>query len=200
MGRFTRKLETKGMKMLLSDKGVKEKAYAKSLVKLNEAKKELLSEFENHPVTREIAAGPDASNISRTVVGQGNLFTFIGFDEGYDPIAPVYQLLDQGTRLMKTGAKTTRRGKRNVLVYHMVSMPNKKRLMAVSPMPWEPGSWLFRIERGISGLGYYIYKNYIRASRSGRAIQSKYKVDNSLFKRTKYMSTILNNFQRRLKV
>ena len=199
MGRFSKKLEAKGMRMLLSGKGIKEKAYARSLIKFNKAKEDLLSEFENHPVTREIAGGVDASNLTKTITGQGNLFTFIGFNEGYDPIAPVYTLLNLGTSLRKSGARVVRRGK-NAYVYHIINMPSQRQLISVSPMPWEPGSWLFKIERGISGLGYYIYKNYIRASRSGRGIQSEYKVANSIFNRTKYMTTILNNFQKRVKI
>ena len=36
-----------------------------------------------------------------------------------------------------------------------------EQLAAISRMPWEPGSWLFKIEKGMSGLGHYIYQKYI---------------------------------------
>ena len=46
--------------------------------KFEEIKKEMIQDFESHSVTREIEAGPGASNISSTL-SRGNSFSFIGF-------------------------------------------------------------------------------------------------------------------------
>ena len=48
-------------------------------------KKELISDFNRHPVTVEIEAGPRASNTSGTLGGYGNLFSYIGFNESDRP-------------------------------------------------------------------------------------------------------------------
>ena len=57
-------------------------------------KREMILEFMNHPVTREILGGPNASNESGTLDGYGNLFSFIGFNEGEDPIEIILDLLN----------------------------------------------------------------------------------------------------------
>jgi len=54
----------------------------------------MISEFLNHPITVEIKTGPYAENISGTLNGYGNLFSFIGFSDGDDPINPIEGLLN----------------------------------------------------------------------------------------------------------
>ena len=41
--------------------------------------RQMLREFDSHPVTTEISSGPKAGNTSNTLSGRGNLFSFIGF-------------------------------------------------------------------------------------------------------------------------
>ena len=52
-------------------------------------KRNLINEFESHPVTVEISGGVNAKNSSGTLGGKGNLFRFIGFEAGSDPISPI---------------------------------------------------------------------------------------------------------------
>jgi hypothetical protein len=193
MGRYTKILKNKAMKKLTSDKKIRDIAYQRSLAKVEKHKKELIEDFENHPVTRELEAGSTAKNISGTVTGGGNLFSFIGFHDGSDPVSSVSALLNAGVSMSKKPKIT--KGKNRVYYQYKVRVPNKNELASVSKMPWEPGSWLFRIEKGISGLGHYIYKNYISSSRSGTGIQAdgKYR-KGAVFKKTRYMSAILRTF------
>jgi hypothetical protein len=65
---------------------IKSMIYPVVEAKINAAQKEMIEEFQNHPVTREISAGENASNSSGLLGGYGNLFSFIGFDQGSDPI------------------------------------------------------------------------------------------------------------------
>jgi hypothetical protein len=65
-------------------------------------------------------------------------------------------------------------------------------------MPWEGGrSWLLDIERGISGLGAFLYGRF-SSSRSGGGIQSKYNYSNRRFQNIKYFSEMYSKFLRRL--
>tara|TARA_Y100000310_G_scaffold305099_2_gene344907 strand:- start:507 stop:1112 length:606 start_codon:yes stop_codon:yes gene_type:complete len=196
MGRFTKILRNKGIKNLSSNREVHQQVYKKSKEIFETSKRKMLEDFKRHPVTKEIEGGPEASNTSNTIIGQGNLYSFIGFQDGANPIRPVYHMLHLGTKLISRNPRVIKKTKDKVYLGFRVSVPSEKSLASVSRMPWEPGSWLFRIERGISGLGYYIYEKYIKASRSGTGIQADGKVRHSTFKRTSYISAILKTFKK----
>jgi hypothetical protein len=168
---------------------------------LDRAKNIAIKEFNNHPVTRELRGGPEAQNVSNTLGGRGNLFSFIGFMSNDDPTRIVERaILD--SRLNRTPS-IRRVGKSSTFtVTFVATVPSKKQLEAITPMPFEKGrSWLTGIERGISGLSYYIYNKVkgIKGSRSGKAIQSKHPYMSGLrYKPTSYISPILNNLRKRL--
>ena len=62
--------------------------------KFKKIKNELIKEFLSDPVTIEILQGARGSNISGTLGGVSNLFAFIGFDSGEQPISPILQSLE----------------------------------------------------------------------------------------------------------
>jgi hypothetical protein len=150
-------------------------------------------DFESHPVTQELDGGENASNISGTLGGYGNLFSFLGFNQGTNPTAPVKFLiqritLDRNIQATGNGFKVR------------VNVPSKEEFGAVSRLPFEGGrSWLLDIERGISGLGAYLYGRFA-GSRSGTGIQSKYNYSNKRFRNVKYFSGMYTKFLRRLGV
>ena len=77
-------------------------------MKFEQIKREMIKEFLNHPVTKEIKEGPQAQNISNTLGGYGNLFSYNGFYEGEDPVEPVLEEFEKSTivfsRLVDGGA------------------------------------------------------------------------------------------------
>lgn len=149
------------------------------------------ADFESHPVTQELEGEESASNISGTLGGYGNLFSFLGFNKGANPTTPVKLLIQ--TILLDRNVKTTSDG-----FQIKVNIPSKEEFAAVSRLPWEGGrSWLIDMERGISGLGYFLYGRF-NASRSGGGIQSRYKYSNRTFRPVKYFSQMYNKFIRRL--
>lgn len=149
------------------------------------------ADFESHPVTQELEGGENASNISGTLGGYGNLFSFLGFNKGASPTTPVKLLIQK--ILLDRNIKTTSNG-----LQIKVNIPSKEEFAAVSRLPWEGGrSWLLDMERGISGLGSFLYGRF-NASRSGGGIQSRYKYSNRAFRPVKYFSQMYNNFIRRL--
>lgn len=148
-------------------------------------------DFESHPVTQELDGGENASNISGTLGGYGNLFSFLGFNQGANPTAPVKFLIQRIT--LDRNIQATGNGFRV-----RVNVPSKDDFGAVSRLPFEGGrSWLLDIERGISGLGAYLYGRFA-SSRSGTGIQSKYKYSNKRFQNVKYFSGMYTKFLRRL--
>ena len=62
-------------------------------------KQEMMQEFSSHPVTIELS-DENSSNISSTLGGYGNLFGFIGFSKGSDPIGPVEDRLRELVSLL----------------------------------------------------------------------------------------------------
>ena len=156
----------------------------------------MISEFNSHPITRELNGGEGARNSSGSLTGYGNLFTFIGFPIASDPVSPVRNFLISYVNL-KVGAPLPR-GKR-IHVPITVKIPAMNLFYEVARMPWQTGrSWVHGIETGISGFGHYMYLAS-RASRSGRGIQTKYQVRAGNFKPTPYMSEIFVKFISRMR-
>jgi hypothetical protein len=163
---------------------------------VEEAQNNFIEEFKEHPITKEIEDGPEASNSSGTLNGQGNLFSFIGFEKGSNPIGPVSNFLKNAFQVKKLKTKIN---KSKIIINYKVSYPTQKELDSLTPMPWEPGnSWLINIEKGISGFSNYINKRFSK-SRSGTGVQSQENVRSSNFKPTKYVSEIVSNFLKSVK-
>lgn len=175
-------------------------------------KMQMVDEFLNHPVTTEIKNGVDASNTSNTLGGYGNLYTFIGFPDNYDPIKPIQD------RLLETTLQFI--GYSKGIFKFTTTEPSREEIFSmtkISDFRSEISggrSWVDGIETGLSGLGYYLYQKGkdISGSRSGPAIQLKggkksssafggestggaISLQRSRYKRTPYISTILKNFR-----
>ena len=170
------------------------KQEAKQLVKkeIEAIHKQFLKSFDSHPVTLEIEGGAMATNISKTLGGIGNLFTYIGFEAGSNPIAPLRRLLEF--------YQIHFHPRKNYMSVR-IEVPTKEEVFAATPMPWATGrSWARGIERGLSGLGQYLVKSKrIGRSRSGYAIEVKNKVRPGRFTNVPYMSSLLNDYNKKLK-
>ena len=170
------------------------KAYQKTIfLKFDTIKSQMIAEFENHPVTAEIKEGPEAKNTSGTLNGYGNLFSYIGFEDGDDATSPVVELLKQTTLQF---SKLTNEGP----VWN-IFMPAKNDVWDVTPMPWAVGrSWAKGIESGISGLGHYLYtqRKNLANSRSGTAVQSSSNIRSGMrFSNVKYITELLNKYEKK---
>lgn len=155
-------------------------------------KNEFINQFDKHPVTREIEAGHSSSNISNTLGGKGNLFSFIGFEKNDKPTEVIRNLLNSKTHITKI--LTKKDGSFSTFAQY----PMLPEIYAVTPMPWAPGrSWAEGIERGISGLGYYMNKPG-KNSRSGKGLQSNSLIRNLSFAARPYMSEIIRWFQNQI--
>jgi hypothetical protein len=171
---------------------IKKLAYNKAYGIFYNAKRMMLKEFDRHPVTQEIEAGPRAVNISNTLDGYGNLFSFIGFEAGENPTDKLRNLLEVATQFRQT---IYRQG----VWYFKISLPDKGAIENVTQMPWEKGnSWAYGVETFISGLSNYMYKKW-SGSRSGMGFQLPYENwEDIAFTSRPYISEILNNFRERV--
>lgn len=157
------------------------------IVAFDKIKQEMLEEFLAHPVSIEIEGGPDAENSSGTLDGYGNLFSFIGFNEGDSPLEPIVETL-QSTRI-----ELSRETDTGFLM--KIFVPSKEDIFSVTPMPWASGrSWSEGIERGISGFGRYLNTDSVNSSRSGGGIEVQSVIRRGKFKNTPYISALINKY------
>lgn len=171
---------------------VKRAAYNKAYGIFRSAKRAMIAEFDRHPITQEIEAGPTAMNISGTLGGYGNLFSFIGFHDGDRPTEPLRWLLET--------VSIEQTVYRNRKWYFRIRVPNEGDVADVTPMPWEVGnSWALAVEHYISGLSHYMYKRS-EASRSGMGIQlpDENWGEDLPFEGKEYITEILKNFRERI--
>jgi len=160
---------------------------------VDKSKDEMVNEFLNHPVTKEIDNGPEASNISSTLGGQGNLFSYIGFEEGSEPTESVKEILENSVKV-STRPEISVNGK-NIKINFPVSGPTISEIESETPMPFEGGkSWVSGVEKGISGFSYYVFRKFIKNSRSSTGIQTEPQVRTGSFKPSPYLSVILKKF------
>ena len=153
------------------------------------ATRQLIAQFDQHEVTRELKGGPTASNVSNTLGGQGNLHGFIGFEATDRPIDPLRALIVENIKII--GKRTSRK---NLTFSLEINVPTADEIAAVTPIPWAPGlSWAEGIEKGISGLGNYLVKKTGK-SRSGQGIQVDVQVRSATFNTTNYLTTLLKDF------
>jgi len=153
-----------------------------------------LVEIENHPVSEEISEGPAAENISRTLDGEGNLFSFIGFERAERPIEKIKTLIKNNTFIKHKDTK-------NGIFSFTVFTPSPEEIYQETPMPFEGGkSWAKGIERGISGFSNYLYGLIFQQSRSGRAIQAENRIRKSNFRPTSYFNKLYKDFLENFKL
>lgn len=158
----------------------------------NQIRQEMLDEFTNHPITQEIDMGPKLGWNSPFLDGQGDLFSFIGFNKDDNPTEPIKKML-KGLRFYTVFSKGLDHK------FEVRFFPTMDDISKVTPMPWAEGrSWAKGIESGISGLGSYlnIETKYDPPNfRSTAGIQTKNKVRGGQFRPTKYLSDILNRYR-----
>ena len=148
---------------------------AKATREFEKIKAKMMEEFETHPVTIEIRSGPDSDNTSGTLGGYGNLFSFIGFPSGDNPMEQVRQMLES-TQLKYINIS------RHGVVSMITTEPSRDQLFEATKMSdfrnaLEGGrSWLDGIETGLSGLGSFLFREEglnTTESRSGTGLQLK---------------------------
>jgi hypothetical protein len=89
------------------------------------AKNAMLRQFNEHPITEEIESGRNAINLSGTLDGYGNLFSFIGFPSDERPVADLRALLQDSVTFRQTIF-------RDMTFYFRVSVPDRQDVEAAS--------------------------------------------------------------------
>lgn len=176
------------------EENLREKAIRVAETHFHDAKQEFLDSFANDPVSLEIRQGPGLAE-SPTMGIAGNLFGFLGFQEGTTPIQDLYQFLD---RSIKLNHRPTYNRATQTYSFQ-VTTPSKEDIEQVTPMEWGTGrSWVFAIESGISGINHYLFTRLAETSRSTAGIQVKATLNAGGFTARSYLSPLLNFLKKSL--
>lgn len=162
--------------------------------RFNRSKKLFFRDFLNHKVTKEIQKGPESGNSSGLLGGKGNLFSFFGFNEGEDPIGDLSLYLN--------GLFDFRRDYyRGQEWSFRINFPDEEQaahyVIGKHGADYTTESWIEGVEKGYSGLNYYL--RYSGKGRSSGGLQSKTPVRELSFTTTKYFSEIVDNFKRNIR-
>ena len=161
---------------------------------IEKAQNTLIKNLLAHPVSREIKSGPKASNSSGTLGGYGNLFSFLGFSSGDDPVTVVKNILSKKI-------KYTVHPKSNGRFLITVLTPKEQEIFEATPMPWASSfSWAEGIEKGVSNAAAYLFNpRGFANSTSGTGLQSQNNVSGVSFKNTPYITKLIKEFKQDLR-
>ena len=166
--------------------------YQRALHSLVEGRFDLLksiaiSQFDSHPVTVELTGGANSPNISSTLNGYGNLYSFLGFTS--DPIPPLRQAIEAMCRME---SKMTPNGKDLTFSFQV---PDYSDLASVGILPWAfGGSWMEGIEKGIPNAFSFLYDERGN-SRSGGGIQVETRLRDADFSPIPYLTPIFSELK-----
>lgn len=155
----------------------------------------LLKEFKDDPISEEIAGGIDAPDSKFLSDVKGTLFSFIGFVASTSPILDVLQYLKAQIKITKNISYKIK-GRDKLSMSIIAKIPSKDDLAGLTSIPWDTGSWLFRISTGISGLSYYISR--MLAGRSLGGVQTRKPLRSATFKKQPYFIKMYKDFVKRL--
>lgn len=191
---------------ILSNGNVQDEIEKYAKEQFESQKGKAMEEFDSHPVTKELT-DPEGGNISMTLGGYGDLFGFIGFEAGFDPIDPVRAALKsklkfKGSNLSIIYPRNSRgqfvSGQRTKELKINFEVPNLDDFNDSAEFQgWNGGrNWVKGIERGISGASNFA--DYPRG-RSGRGVQLKGEIKKFSgpplgFKTRSYITKIVDNF------
>jgi hypothetical protein len=183
----------------------KEFAYKKAYKLFLAAKKKMLQDFDDNLVTKELLAGMDdpfgASNLSGTLSGgDGNLYAFLGFENGKDPISPLRDLLEERTTFRYSTFRNNYRSATGSgdKYYFRIDLPPQEAIESVTQMDWESGnSWCTAIEKGVSNLSFFLSTERgagTESNRSGGGTQIKNTISDFQFQTVEYLTAIFRDF------
>ncbi|MAF24677.1 hypothetical protein CL634_03770 [bacterium] len=177
-------------KKVLNSKTYGRKAFERVNNRVKRAQDQFRKDFEGHPITSEIDAGPNAENTSNTLSGYGNLYSFIGFMEGSNPLSAARKLVNSKIKIHAS--------RKHNFIEYSISAPSLDDFESTTRMPYEAGnSWMRMLELGMTSFSFYMFKKW-KSSRSGKGIQINNMLRGASSKPTPYITEILRNFRKRL--
>lgn len=171
-------------------------SYNAALIKFREIKKEELNEFKTNDISLELNEGNQAVHRAG-ILEEGNLFSFLGFENGREPAKELSTMLNQNISLGKD-YKISEDVNGGTIFSFPVNIPTQEEIEGATPSPAiSSRSWVAEIEKGISGLGRYVYYEFFRGGRSKTGLQARKSGGNGRAKSLQYVSKFLKRIRGR---
>jgi hypothetical protein len=183
-------------KRLTNSKSLQNLAYGAAIKKSERLKKELVEEFDQHPVTKELEQG--TSGTSSLLGGRGNLFGFLGFNEGQNPIQILRTQIKSSIKITNPKGRVKKLTDTSFIYSFDISVPSDSQVYKVTPLQWSTKSWVKGVEKGITNYANTLFRPS-KNSRSGIAIQSERKIGFIKFRPTPYITDMLSQLRKELK-
>lgn len=171
-------------------------SYGAALSRFNSVKEDEIRKFKENEISKELNGGNTAEH-KAGILDEGNLFSFIGFQENRKPADEVAEMLEEAVFLDKRPViKESSDGK--ITFTFNVFTPSIKEIEEKTPLPWMSGrSWIKEIEEGISGLSRYVYHEFFRGGRSKTGLQLGKRDLSSRAKGIPYVTGFIKSLARR---
>lgn len=168
---------------------------------IEQRKRVFINDFLSSPITKSIQQGAKPNS---GVDGQnGNLFSFIGFEDGSDPIAKLYEFLEESVH---AGPHIDYNRLTKTFTFQCIC-PTPTEIKEETPYPdtqMSGKSWVAGIETGIPGLANYKFYNgndprvLGTESRSGTGAQRKNEIHaGAMYQPKPYLLSMLKVLSRK---
>jgi hypothetical protein len=178
-------------------------AYNAANTRFIAAKQNLIEDFDENPVNKEILAGPVTADSN--FLERGNLFSFIGFNNDAEPVQELRDFLVENIEIQNEPEFNI---KGTTFIYQFpIQVPSLSEIddftsmekYANSPNSYTTRSWVSIVRNGLGGFGSFLYHRFFsgKYSRSLTGLQNKKMKDKGgSFGGVKtYLSDILNEFK-----
>ena len=162
------------------------------------AKQALLSDFDEHPVTKEMEAGPYATEKADGLLPYGNLPAFLGNTDSQKDVENLRGTLEKiEPSLTKPQVSQT---DKQITYSFKVKVPEVEEIYRDNPSEWSSMSWIKLVEDGLNNFGAFIFSLMgYPSSFSGTGLQRGDKGRSTVKRSPKipYITEILRKFRDR---
>jgi hypothetical protein len=167
------------------------------------AKENLINEYSESEITKEINEGAGASS---NILPKGNIYSFMGFELGDRPAIELQNFLQQNIKIFNNPSFRNNIQKNRVFYEFPVQSPTLRDIYEneqfATPENWSNKSWIYLIENGVNNFAYFIYHEFFGDySRSKTGLQAEHPKKGAKNKvlGIPWISKILNNFKSRIR-
>tara|TARA_R110002020_G_scaffold440368_1_gene651012 strand:- start:2644 stop:3237 length:594 start_codon:yes stop_codon:yes gene_type:complete len=182
-------------KAISNSKVFRNLAYGAAKKKAERLQSEALKELNEHQVTKELEKGPSSGG-SSLLGGRGNFFGFLGFHRGQQPVEIIRDNFEV-IRVKNKKGKLKKLSQTSFVWEFDINIPSSADIYRQTPLEWSSRSWVRGVEKGISNATKTVFLDSDR-SRSGVALQTNTNIGFINFRRTPYVTEILDKLRKQL--